>query len=91
MGAIGRVWRGEKKARGESPRRLTKPASAALRSRAQSQLTSPSGKRTQTGRHTRGVLVAWDPSVLICEDQEVLLHHRVVRVRLRALGDAHFP
>ena len=45
------------------------------------------GKRTHTGRHTRGVLVAWDPSVLICEDQEVLLHHRVVRVRLRALGD----
>ena len=32
--AIGRVWRGEKKARGyRSPRRLTKPASAALRAR----------------------------------------------------------
>jgi exonuclease III len=43
---------------------------------------SPTSKR-----HSRGVLVVWDPDKLMCEGRHVVLATRIVRVHLRALAD----
>lgn len=41
---------------------------------------------SSTRRHVRGVLVAWSDQ-FVCENTEIVLRHRIVRVRLRALAD----
>ena len=42
---------------------------------------------SETGRHTKGVLTIWNPNELLCEQKEVVQKHRIVRVKLRAMGD----
>jgi len=42
---------------------------------------------TESGRYTKGVLVMWNPNDLLCEEKEIVQKHRIVRVKLRVMGD----
>lgn len=46
------------------------------------------GKYSTESRHTTaGVLVVWDPKAYMCEDSEVILASRIVRLSMRSLAD----